>query len=236
MAETAYVLHAQPYKETSLLIEVFAQDFGRIAMVARGARRPRSELRGVLLAFHPLSLGWFGKGEVRTLARAEWLGGQPFLKGEALLCGYYLNELLIRLLPREDPHERLFAHYQATLANLAQAGSVSPVLRAFEKALLSELGYALAVEGNGRLSVNANALYRYDPERGAVSAEDAPEHVAAARFPLIHGSTLIDIGKDDFSDLQTLNEAKSLMRSLINYRLENEPLRSRRVYRELLDL
>lgn len=76
-------------------------------MVARGARRPRSALRGVLLAFHPLSLGWFGKGEVRTLSRAEWLGGQAFLQGEALLCGYYLNELLMRLLQREDPHERL---------------------------------------------------------------------------------------------------------------------------------
>ena len=236
MAETAYVLHAQPYKETSLLIEVFAQDAGRIAMVARGARRPRSAMRGVLLAFHPLSLGWFGKGEVRTLASAEWLGGQPFLQGEALLCGYYLNELLIRLLPREDPHERLFAHYQGALASLAQKGSVSPVLRAFEKALLTELGYALAVEGGGRVNIDSRALYRYDPERGAVAVEDADEFEAATRFPVIHGSTLLDIGNDDFADPQTLNEAKSLMRSLINYRLDNEPLRSRRVYRELLDL
>lgn len=236
MDETAYVLHAQPYKETSLLIEVFARDFGRIAMVARGARRPRSALRGVLLAFHPLSLGWFGKGEVRTLARAEWLGGQPFLQGEALLCGYYLNELLIRLLPREDPHERLFVHYQETLATLAQNGSVSPVLRAFEKALLAELGYALAVEGEGRVRIKAAALYRYDPERGAVAAEDAQENESATRFPVIHGSTLLDIGRGDFGNPQTLNEAKSLMRSLINYRLANEPLRSRRVYRELLDL
>lgn len=236
MAETAYVLHAQPYKETSLLIEVFARDFGRIAMVARGARRPRSALRGVLLAFHPLSMGWFGKGEVRTLARAEWLGGQPFLQGEALLCGYYLNELLIRLLPREDSHDGLFAHYQAALANLAQNASVSPVLRAFEKALLAELGYALTMEGKGRVKIQAAALYRYDPERGAVPAEEGEEYEPATRFPVIHGSTLLDIGDDDFTDPQTLNEAKSLMRSLINYRLDNEPLRSRRVYRELLDL
>ena len=236
MAETAYILHSQPYKETSLLIEVFTQDFGRIAMVARGARRPRSALRGVLLAFHPLSLGWFGKGEVRTLSRAEWLGGQAFLQGEALLCGYYLNELLIRLLQREDPHERLFGHYQEALSDLAQRKPAEPLLRAFEKALLAELGYALSMEGEGRTGINPLALYRYDPERGAVPAETADEYSTVAPFPVIHGSTLLDIGRNDFGNQQTLNEAKSLMRSLLDYRLDNEPLRSRRVYRELLDL
>src|SRR4051812_36280755 len=118
-AEAAYVLHAQAWRETSLLLDVFTEPQGRMLMVARGARRPRSALRGILLAFHPLALGWFGKGEVRTLTRAEWLGGQAFLRGEALLCGYYLNELLLRLLPREDPHERLFARYQEALAALA---------------------------------------------------------------------------------------------------------------------
>src|SRR3954447_15614048 len=98
----AFVLHTYPYRETSLIVEAFTRSFGRVSLLARGARRPRSAMRGVLLAFQPLALSWFGKGELRTLARAEWVGGQPLLQGEALLCGFYLNELLLRLLPRED--------------------------------------------------------------------------------------------------------------------------------------
>ena len=106
--QPAFVLHSYPFRETSLMIEVFAKDHGRIALVARGARRPRSALRGVLLAFQPLLLSWAGKAELRTLHKAEWQGGLPQLKGSALLCGFYLNELLLKLLPRDDPHERLF--------------------------------------------------------------------------------------------------------------------------------
>jgi DNA repair protein RecO (recombination protein O) len=101
----AFILHSYPYRETSLLLDVFARGFGRVSMVARAARSPRSVLRGVLLGFQPLALSWFGKGEVRTLARAEWIGGHSRLRGEALMCGFYLNELLIRLLPREDAHD-----------------------------------------------------------------------------------------------------------------------------------
>src|SRR5512139_2216696 len=112
----AFILHSYPYRETSLLLEVFTRGFGRLSMVARAARSPRSQLRGVLLAFQPLALSWFGRGEVRTLARAEWIGGQPLLHGEALLCGFYLNELLLRMLPREDPHDALFQRYQEALA------------------------------------------------------------------------------------------------------------------------
>ena len=114
----AFVLHSYPYRETSLLVDVFAKGFGRVSVVARAARSPRSALRGVLLAFQPLALSWFGKGEVRTLARAEWLGGHPRLQGEALMCGFYVNELLVRLLPREDPHDALFARYGDALARL----------------------------------------------------------------------------------------------------------------------
>ncbi len=93
--QPAFVLHAYPYSETSLIVDVFSRDHGRVAVLARGARRPRSVLRGVLLAFQPLELAWAGRGEVHTLIRAEWQGGQPLLAGKALFCGYYLNELLM---------------------------------------------------------------------------------------------------------------------------------------------
>ena len=109
--QPAYVLHSYPFRETSLIVEVFSQDFGRIALLARGARRPRAAVRGLLLGFQPLELGWAGKGEVLNLMKAEWVGGQSLLGGEALFCGYYLNELLLHLLPREDAHPVLFARY-----------------------------------------------------------------------------------------------------------------------------
>ena len=93
-AQPAYLLHSYPYRETSLVIETFTRNRGRVALVARGARRPRSALRGVLLAFQPLTISWSGRTELRTLHKAEWQGGLPQLKGDALLCGFYINELL----------------------------------------------------------------------------------------------------------------------------------------------
>lgn len=94
-AEPAYVLHARPWRETSLLLDVLTLEHGRLALVAKGARRPGSQLRPVLLTFQPLVLGWSGAGEVRTLTRADWAGGVPLLQGRALWCGYYLNELVL---------------------------------------------------------------------------------------------------------------------------------------------
>src|SRR6266581_155587 len=217
----AFILHGYAYRETSLLVEVFTRGFGRISMVARGARGARSALRGVLLAFQPLALSWFGKGEVRTLARAE-----------ALLCGFYLNELLLRLLPREDPHDALFLRYQEALARLASEADSAPALRSFEKALLKELGYAMSFE---RDSANGSAVdpaktYTYDPERGPIEVK------GAAVEPLVSGRTLLDMARDDYADPQTQQQAKALMRALINHRLEYQPLRSRQVFRDLLAL
>jgi DNA repair protein RecO (recombination protein O) len=228
----ALILHSYPYRETSLLLEVFARGFGRVSMVARAARSPRSTLRGVLLAFQPLTLSWFGKGEVRTLAHAEWIGGHPRLQGEALMCGFYLNELLLRLLPREDPHDALFARYREALRRLASPGDSAPVLRSFERALLKEMGYAMPLE---RDSANGSAIdpakhYRYDPERGPVEIDSAAADVA------VSGRTLLDMARDDYSDPQTQQQAKALMRTLLNHRLEYQPLKSRRIFRDLLGL
>lgn len=238
-AERAFILHAQPYRETSLLLETFSRAHGRVAMVARGARRPRSLLRGVLLAFQPVSIAWFGRTEVRTLTTAEWLGGVPLLQGEALLCGYYLNELLLKLLPREDSHESLFDAYQNAVRALANGDSSPPVLRSFEKALLSELGYAIAFhcDGTSGRDVDPQRNYAYFPDRGPVEVAQnvVSDHVAGSG-PVLRGQTLLDIARGDYADPRTLSEAKSLMRALINHRLDYQPLNSRRVFRELLEL
>jgi DNA repair protein RecO (recombination protein O) len=231
----AFLLHAHPYSETSLVLDVFARDHGRLAILARGARRPRSALRGVLLGFQPLELGWFGGGEVKTLARAEWQGGLPLLTGKSLLLGYYLNELLIRLLPREDAHPVLYDAYAEALGALARGATETAELRRFEKALLRELGYGLSLDrqaGSGE-PVRADRQYTYQLERGVVEIDDA--HDAPARLS-VGGKTLLDLAADDYSDPRTLAESKVLMRQLMAHYLGEQALQSRRIFVELQEL
>jgi len=231
--DEGYVLHTYPYRETSLLVEIYARGAGRMTLVARGARRPRSAMRGVLIAFQPLQLSWYGSGEVRTLIRAEWIGGQPLLQGAALLCGFYLNELLLRLLPREDPHEKLFDRYGEAMRGLASGAVTGPILRSFEKALLREIGYAMVLERDvaGDCGIDPAKTYTYDPEKGPLEVSA----VASAGMKLA-GQTLLDIARDDFSSAVTQQQAKLLMRLLINHRLEHQPLKSRRIFQELMEL
>lgn len=226
----AFLLHSYPYSETSLILEVFARDHGRLAVLARGARRPRSALRGVLLAFQPLELGWFGGGEVKTLAKAEWLGGMTFLRGESLLLGYYLNELLLKLLPREDAHATLYDAYGAALAALARGSTEAAELRRFEKTLLKELGYGLVLDraADGSM-IDAGRRYRYQVERGAVR-----EELAEAGL-VLSGKTLLDLAVDDYADPKSLAESKQLMRHLLAHHLSGQQLQTRRVFMELQD-
>ncbi len=227
-AQPAFVLHAYPYSETSLIIDVFSRDFGRVALLARGARRPRSVLRGVLLAFQPLELAWAGRGEVQTLMKAEWQGGQPLLAGKSLFCGYYLNELLMNLLPREDAHARLFAVYAETLRRFADGAQESD-LRCFERALLQELGYGLLLETDAEgVAVEVDGDYAYEIEPGPVRLQ-RPGGSALS----VSGKTLIDLAREDFSDPRSLSEAKQLMRTLIGHYTGGRSLASRRIFREL---
>ena len=228
--QPGFVLHSYPYRETSLIVEVFSRDHGRIGLVAKGARRPMSHLRGVLMAFQPLLIDWSGGGEMKTLVRAEWQGGQPLLGGQALLCAYYLNELLMRLLPREDPHPVLFRAYGDALRALAAGEGQEVILRRFELALLQELGYGLQLDSDADgAPVRPELRYAYIIERGAVPLDeygiDDPSVVA--------GRVLLDMARGDFREPETLAGAKALMRRLIQHYLGGQVLQSRRVFTEL---
>ena len=232
--EPCYVLHSYPYKETSLIVEVFSRGLGRVALLARGARRPRSAMRGVLLAFHPLRLNWSGTGQLATLTGAEWSGGLPNLSGLALMCGFYLNELILRLLASEDPHEALYDAYAASLAQLAGPdNSPAVVLRRFEHRLLGELGYAPSFECEAASGVPIDPARRYvfEPERGPIAA-DGPAQSAWA----VSGKTLLDLAREDYAQPDTCEEARRLMRALIAHRLGGQVLRTRAVLRELQEL
>lgn len=228
--QPGFVLHTHPYRETSLIVEVFSRDHGRMALVAKGARRPMSALRGVLMAYQPLLLDWSGGGEVKTLIRAEWVGGQPLLSGKALLCGYYLNELLVKLLPREDAHATLYDGYAALIRQLPGASRFEPLLRAFELMLLSELGYGVPLDHDAETDapIEAEVQYGYIIDRG-------PVHNAAgeADLPVVAGQTLIDMAAGRFDDPKTLAQSKALLRHLIQHHLGAQPLHSRRMFKEL---
>ncbi len=230
-AEPSYVLHAHPWRETSLVLDVFSRHHGRVALIAKGAKRPHSQLRSVLLGFQPFAASWSGKAEVRTLTQAEWTGGVAPLSGLALLCGFYFNELLLRMLAREDAHERLFDAYHAALALLSlqadpRPATVEPLLRRFEMDLLRGLGHLppLDRESASDAPLQPGRRYRVHPEHGVVltQGEDGLE-----------GSALLAMAAEDWDRPDVARAAKGMMRELLHYHLGTQPLRTRQL---LIDL
>ena len=237
-AQAAFVLHTYAYRETSLIVEAFSADYGRVAMVARGAKRPRSETRGLLQAFQPLMLSWAGGGELKTLLKAEWAGGLPLPRGAALLCGFYLNELLLKLLAREDPHPALFRDYEDALAALSErtgAAEQGAVLRRFELRLLAELGYALPLthDADTGAAIEPAARYHYDFGRGPRALAGNVAREPGGRYVRVRGATLLGLAANDFPDAGTAAEAKRLMREVLDHYLEERRIFSRRVVQDL---
>lgn len=232
LSQPGFVLHSYPYKETSLIIDFFSRDHGRVALVAKGAKRPHSALRGVLQTFQPLSVSWSGKAEIRTLIGAEWVGGLLPLEKSALLCGFYLNELLVKLLARDDPHPTLFNHYVSTLNQLAHGEAAPIVLRRFERALLKETGVAADLTRctTTRTVVTADAIYVVDPERGARLARPSDP------WPRVKGQTLLDMESGNYAAPTTLVQSKLLMRALLAHHLGGAALNTRQILIDLMQL
>src|SRR5260221_9179691 len=235
--DKGYVLHSYPYRETSLILQMWTEKHGRLGLVAKGARRPKSASRSVLVPFQPLSLDWFRRGELRTLKTAEPASPATPLGGSSLLSAFYLNELLLKLTTRDDPHEGLFAAYDEAItslrsitrnspriaANVASepvsqaARDIEPVLRRFELRLLQELGYAVELtrEARTHAPIEADRVYWYVAERGPIAAApatgEATEAAAPANAVRLRGQTLIDLASGIFDDAVTIGQSKQLM-------------------------
>ena len=234
--EEGYVVHTYPYKETSLIVEAFTRHFGRVALLARGARRPRSAMRGVLLSFQMLRFSWSASAELGTLRSAEWAGALRPLRGRGLMCGFYLNELLLRLLPREDAHETLFDVYGEALSGLCESGNIAATLRRFEKRMLAELGYAPLLDRDaGAQPIDPQRQYVYEPERGPVATNGSQSGERGGQL-FVSGRTLLDVAADDYGRAETREEARALMRSLITQRLHGKELHTRAVLKDLSEL
>lgn len=228
--QPGFVLHARDYSETSLLLEVFSVRYGRLGLLAKGARRPSSRVRGLLKPFQPLLLSWSGRGELPVLTGAEPDGESPALSGAALYCGFYLNELLVRLLHRHDPHDALYAAYRNTLMALGAAAQSEAVLRLFEKHLLGEIGYGLVLDHDiaDKTPIDAQAWYDYVPERGPVRLTH-PE-LARAQGVVVRGASLIALAQDSLIEPEALREVKRLMRAVLALYLGDKPLHSRKLF------
>lgn len=225
--EPAYVLHRRPWRETSLLVDVFTLNHGRMAVIARGASGAKSPLKAQLQPFQPLVLDWTGRGELKTLTQVDVRSGPALHRTLALYSGLYLNELLQRVLPVADPHPTLFAAYIEALEQLSQTTDVEPVLRQFELAFAGALGYDFAWDlatDTGR-AVEGSGQYCYDPEQGIV-AHRSP----GVRLQNLPGQVLLALAGGDLEAEDCRRVAKRVMRVLVDYLLQGRPLNSRRLF------
>jgi len=226
----AYVLHQRPFRDTSLIVEVFAREHGRMTVFARAARGPRTRF-ALLQPFRALLLSWSGRGEAPQLTGAENADGPPALPAARLMSAFYLNELLLKLLTRHDPYPELFDQYEATLAQLRQQPGAEAALRQFEARLLEFIGYGLnlAAEADTGYPVRDDAYYHFQPGvHGVVIAEPGSSGA-------IGGGVLqrLALGCGFESDTE-LRQARSLMRAALDHCLEGRELNTRAVARSLL--
>lgn len=224
----AFVLHQRPYRETSLLLDVFTADYGRLSLVARGIRQNKRRHNNPLQLFQPLWLNWFGRGDLLTLSKIETTSAPYWLQGHATLCGLYINELLVRLLTQQQPEPLVFDAYQRVLEGLQQADQVEQELRLFEKRLLEALGYGLdlTTDSDGQ-PVIEHQHYSYQPDQGLQPCfkNDIKR--------IISGASLLQLQQENLTNVESLNETKQLMRLVINYYLGGKPLKSRQLFAEM---
>ncbi len=247
-SSAGFVLHSYPYKETSLILETFTRSNGRVAMVAKGAKRSGIN-KYALNPFQPITIDWFGRADLKTLKAAEHDRIYPQLRSGALMAAFYMNELLLKLATKEDPHEVLFDAYSVSVEALAGhcgpgGRDIEAILRRFELTMLAELGYALTLahEADSDAPIVADAQYLYVVDRGPIRINNArsADSIRAIDPVRLTGSTLIALdaglptnGFDATPNAALLNQAKQLMRRVINHHLGDKALHTRQLIREL---
>jgi DNA repair protein RecO (recombination protein O) len=220
---SAYVLHQYAYRDTSRIVEVFTGDHGRLTLFARGANGPKSTLRGLLRPFQRLLVSWAGKSEACQLVAAEIDGAVTRMAKERLMSGFYLNELLLKLTERCDPHPEIFHAYASCIEALCSGEAEEANLRRFEKRLLDNLGYGLELSRTAAGEpVSAEGYYRFQAERG-------PQPCVAEAPGAIYGRSLVDLDAETFADVRSLRDAKRVLRAALDACLDGRVLKSREI-------
>lgn len=233
--EPAYILLNRPYSETSWIVEIFSREHGRLALMAKGARRLKSKHKGVLMPFQPTLLSWSGKGEIPTLTSAEIDQGKfdfasQEIRGDALVCGFYCNELVVNLLHRHDPHLRLFDNYHSTIMQLADsenAERLMTLLRGFERQIMKEIGYEInfLCEADGKTALVDDAHYFYQPGQGFVRLPNPQPNS-------VLGMTIKSLANDNIVGLTSDQQAQSkrLMRDILGHSMGRKQIVSRALF------
>lgn len=224
--QAGFLLHHQNYQESSLLIDVLTQTLGRISLIAKGVRRQKSHYLGLLRPFIPLNITYIGSGQLKTLRHVETCQSDAMPPGLNTYCGFYLNELLHHFMPLGDPCPDVFLYYLSCLQQLKSNQNISVALRTFEIQLLQALGYGLQLKYDylTHNAIEATDRYQYDIQQGATI--NAKGHIL--------GATLIAMQQADYKNTRQLNEAKRLMRQIIDFYLQGKPLKSRTLATQLI--
>ncbi len=232
--QPGYILHRRFYRESSLLVEIFTPYFGRLTLIAKGCRRQKSRIRGLFLPFKPLLLSWSGKGELPILTSIEQSEFCPQLNTSGITCGYYINELILKLLHRHDPHKLLYDKYHKSILALLDKKNPHSLLRIFEKHLLQEIGFGLVLDHdvNSGESIIKDHSYHYFPQKGPVATAHCRLN-NTADSDIISGSALMALRNEKFESEPDQLQARQLTRLLIDIQLNGKELRSRRIMREM---
>jgi DNA repair protein RecO (recombination protein O) len=223
--QPAFILQQRKYRETSLIIDMLTRDFGRISVLAKGVRKAKSKTAGMLQPFIPLLISYFGKAELKNLSDVETIQPINEIKGLALYCGFYINELVGYFLHKYDPHPEVFDHYSECLSRLSHDPNQEAALRLFELNLLEYSGYGLQLEYDDNGSpINVAKKYDFNVGLGPVEAING----------LFSGKTLLALSSRQLSDSQVLSEAKVLMRMVIDVYLQGKQLKSRAVINKII--
>ncbi|MDA8898512.1 DNA repair protein RecO [Porticoccaceae bacterium] len=232
-SEPGFILHTIPYRETSLLVDIFTLNHGRLRCVAKGFRKPNK--KGIAKTLFPYSehhFQWQGRGELKTLTQADPIQAPVFLKQESLFVGLYINELLYKLLHQNDPHQSLYEFYRQLMTQQSTSEIQQPVLRRFEMLLLEELGYGLVLDSEAETgqAVSSEHLYYYIPDQGLKLIQDQ----TADNLHAFSGADIMALCQGQLEQQSVLRAAKKLTRQVIDFYLDGKELNSRELYRQHL--
>ncbi len=226
--QPAFILHSRPFRDTSLIADCFSLEYGRMSLLAKGARSAKSKQKNYLQPFTPITVSWQGKSSLKTLTSVEASGAPNKLEGNYLYSGFYLNELLVRLLPEHEANPEIFELYKTSLMALANQQSLEIILRLFEEQLLQQLGYEInfTTDTGLQAGIKPGQLYRFHPEQGF----DLLPLQARIENDVFSGELILDIAAHRYDNEVILSQAKRLMRLALKPLLGNKPLQSRKLF------
>jgi len=222
-----YILHSRDYRESSLILEIISREFGRVSLVAKGAKRNKKQQGVNYNLYQKYLMSWVSRSELGTLVDIESASLMNSLKPEQVMTGFYMNEITLRLLHKHESHPELFDSYDTTIMRLSNNGSEQTSLRYFEKILLQSLGYGVVFGQDVKTGeiIVAEGDYYYKLDSGP--STETSNTIAGVK---VSGKTLIELDKETLSETKNINEAKILLRSLLNQYLGDKPLASRQLY------